>query len=164
MRVYDIISTIFFLALGVCTIIGGLRLGFGEWETPGTGFIAVLAGVLLSFLSLLWLAMALTKKWGIGPAKKFFAGPSSYKRLILTVLVLAIYTFLLNKLGFVISTFFYLLFLFKTVEPQTWKVATTVALIVTILSVCCFQLWLGVQLPEGLIRIYSIKKWIYSLM
>jgi putative tricarboxylic transport membrane protein len=149
------------MVLGICVFIGGWRLGFGEWKDPGPGFMAVLSGLLIFFLSALWLAMTLLKKWGIDLAKKFFSESDSYKRVILIILALVFYTFLLNIAGFMISTFIFLVFLFRMIEPQRWRLAIVVALIVTIISVFVFQFWLGVQLPEGPFSLYVIKKWIY---
>jgi len=145
----------------VCVIIGGWRLGFGEWKNPGPGFIAVLAGLLIFFLSASWLAMTLLKKWSVGSTKMFFGESDSYKRVILVILALVVYTFVLNYAGFMVSTFVFLVFLFRAIEPQRWRLAMVLALIVAILSVLVFQVWLGVQLPEGPFSIYGIKKWIY---
>lgn len=161
MRTYDIISTTFFMLLGAYVFIEGRKLGFGEWKNPGPGFIPVLSGLLIFFLSALWLAMTLLKKWGVGSTKRFFSESHSYKRVIFIILALIVYTFLLNYAGFMVSTFIFLVFLFRAIEPQRWRLAVVVALIVAILSVFVFQLWLGVQLPEGPFSIYGVKKWIY---
>lgn len=148
------------MMMGVYVVIEGWRLGFGAWREPGTGFLAVLSGTVIFFLSALWIVITLVKKWGIETTKKFFSKPDSYKRVILTIVTFAVYTFLLDKAGFMVSTFIFLIFLFRAIEPQSWRLVIVVALFVTILSVLVFQVWLAVPLPEGFFSIYSIEKWI----
>ena len=161
MRTYEIISTLFFMALGVWVAIGGWRLQFGEWKNPGPGFIPVLSGILIFLLSALWLVMTLVKKWGMGERKIFFSEPGSSLKVILSVLALVFYAILLDRVGFMISTFVLLIFLFRAIEPQSWKISIAMAFIVTFFCVFCFQVWLQVQFPEGLFSIYLLRKWIY---
>ncbi|MBW2148747.1 MAG: tripartite tricarboxylate transporter TctB family protein [Deltaproteobacteria bacterium] len=161
MRFYDFVSTLAFCILGLLVIVGGIRLGFGHWNDPGQGFMAILSGITLSILSVLWLAITLVKKSTSGTTKTFFPAPDSYKKMILTLLPVVLYALLLNKLGFLITTFLFLIFLFKVIEPQRWSKAIGTAFIATVCSFCLFQLWLNVQFPDGLISIYWIKKWIY---
>ena len=146
------------MVLGLYVITSGVRLGFGEWRDPGPGFIAVVSGAVLLFLSALWLVMTLVKKWGLEPTKRFFAESDSYKRVLLTLLSLVIFALLLDWVGFMISTLLLLVFLFRAIEPQRWKLAIPLAIGITILCVIVFQLWLQVQFPEGPFSIYNIMK------
>jgi putative tricarboxylic transport membrane protein len=147
--------------LGVCVIVGGWRYGFGEWQNPGPGFMAVVAGVIIFFLSALWLVLSLVKRRSVEPTKKFFAETGCYKRVIFTLLAFLVYTFFFEKAGFIISTFLFLILLMKAVEPQSWKLTILVSLFVSILSVLIFQVCLHVPFPEGPLNIYSVIKWIY---
>jgi putative tricarboxylic transport membrane protein len=160
MRTYDIASTLFLMALGLYVIISGVRLGFGEWQDPGPGFIAVLSGCVLFFLSALWLMMTMAKKWGLEPTKRFFAESDSYKRVLLTLVSLVVFAALLNLIGFMIATLALLIFLFRAIDPQRWRLAIPLALGITIVCVIVFQIWLQVQLPEGPFSIYAIMRWL----
>lgn len=160
MRTYDIISTLFLMTIGLYVIISGVRLGFGEWQDPGSGFIAVLSGCVLFFLAAIWLVMTIAKKWGLEPTKKFFAESDSYKRVLLTLLSLVVFAALLDLIGFMITTFALLVFLFRVIDPQRWRLAIPLALGITIVCVIVFQLWLHVQLPEGPLSIYTIMRWV----
>ena len=147
------------MALGLYVMASGFDLGFGEWHEPGSGFIAVLSGGLLFSLSVLWFGMTLLKKWGREERKKFFKEPDSFKKVLLTLLPLIGFTLILNRVGFMISSFLLLGFLLKAVEPQRWRITILLTLIVTILCVLVFQVWLKVQFPEGPVSLYSIRKW-----
>ena len=149
------------MGLGVWVALGGWQLDFGEWRDPGPGFIPVLSGILIFSLSALWLAMTLIKKWGMEPRRKFFSEPGSLFKIALSVLALVVYTLLLSQVGFLISTLVLLIFLLRAIEPQSWRMTLTMAFLVTIFCVLCFQVWLQVQFPEGLFSIYQIKKWIF---
>jgi putative tricarboxylic transport membrane protein len=148
------------MALGLYVIISGVRLGFGEWQDPGPGFIAVLSGCALFFLSALWLVMTMAKKWGLETTKKFFAESDSYKRVLLTLVSLVVFAAFLNRIGFMIATLALLIFLFRAIDPQKWRIAIPLALVITIVCVIVFQIWLQVQLPEGPISIYTIMRWL----
>ena len=160
MRKYDIISTVFFAALGIYVIISGFRFGFGDWHEPGPGFIAVVSGALLLSLSALWLVMTLTKKWGMEAGKRFFKERDSSKKVLYTLLSLLGFTLLMNGLGFMIASLLFMVFLLKTVEPQRWRRTILLAFSTTILCVIVFQLWLQVQFPEGPLSIYAMMKWV----
>jgi hypothetical protein len=56
-------------------------------------------------------------------------------------------------LGFILSTIGLLVFLFKAVEPQKWSWAVLGAMISTLAAYSVFRLWLGCQLPQGLLGI-----------
>jgi len=145
--------------VGVCVTIGGWKLGFGRWQNPGPGFLPMLLGIIISLLSLVWLIMSIARERDIKPSKMFY----DYRKVILIILSLIVYTLLLDKAGFMICTFLFLIFLFRAIEPQRWRLVIVLALVVTVVSVFVFQLWLGVQFPEGPFSIYLVKRWIYSI-
>ena len=160
MRRYDLISTILFSILGIYVIVSGFRIGFGDWHEPGPGFIAVLAGSLLLFLSVLWLVMTLLKKWGMEAGKRFFKESGSWKRVLYILFALAGFTLLLNRAGFMIASPLFMVFLLRSVEPQRWRTTLLLSLVVTILSVIVFQICLQVQFPEGPLSVYTIMRWV----
>ena len=146
------------MLLGIYVIGSGIRLGFGDWHEPGPGFIAVVSGSLLLCLSAFWLLMTLLKKWGMEAQRKFFKEPDSPKKVLLTVLSLAGFALFIKGAGFMISSFLFMIFLLRAVEPQKWRITILLSLTVTVLCVIVFQLWLQVQFPEGPLSIYRITK------
>jgi putative tricarboxylic transport membrane protein len=160
MRVYEISSALFFSVLGIAVIVGGLRLGFGQWQNPGQGFMAVLAGIALTFLSGVWTVLTVVKHEKIGP-KSFFVSRQSRRHVMLILLSLMLYALILNTFGFLTTTFLFLVFLFRVIKPQTWMRTLITALIVSIVSFILFEMLLKVQFPQGFLNLYRIKYWIF---
>jgi hypothetical protein len=158
-RIYDLISTAIFMALGSYIVLSGWMLGFGRWQQPGSGFIAVLAGCLLFGLAGLWFVMAAVKRWGIEPTRRFFPEPGSLRRVLCLTVALIGFTWILETAGFVVSCFLLMVFLMRAIEPQGWRSTLAFAFISTLFCVLVFQIWLKVEFPEGWINIYAIRKW-----
>ncbi len=160
MRRYEMISTMFFMALGAYVSLSGWRMGFGSWQEPGPGLIAVLAGGVLFGLSGLWCVMSLLKDWGLGAAKRFFPEAGSARRVGLLALGLVGFTLILEHTGFIIACFLLMLFLLRAIEPQKWRLSLVFAIVTTIVCVAVFQFWLKVEFPDGPINTYAVQKWI----
>lgn len=150
MRSRDIISSLFWAAIGVAICVGGYELGLGDLHNPGGGFMFFWVGVIMIGLSAGILAQALRQKAVAGEMKAAWAG-TSVKKLISVLAVLFIYAYLLTPLGFIPATILLLLFLFKAVEPQRWLWAIVGAVVSTLVAYGVFQLWLKCQLPQGLL-------------
>ena len=74
--------------------------------------------------------------------------------MVMTVGALLAYAVLMNYLGFMISTFIFLAFLLRAIEPQRWSVALLGSLAASVAFYCLFEMGLKAQLPRGLIRIF----------
>jgi hypothetical protein len=160
MPFYDSISTVVLLVLGLWVTASAWSLGFGRWEEPGTGFMGVLSGVILSLLSLLWLGISLARRMhGASTHKGFFPEKDSLRNVIGVFLPLCCFTLAFERLGFLICSFCFLAYLFKE-DSRGWWPAVRLSLIVSIMTFIIFQVWLQIQFPEGLFPLYRIKQWI----
>lgn len=158
---YDIVSTLFFLAIGVITTISSWTIGFGKWEDPGPGFMGALSGAALSLFSLIWLVDSWAKRHAGGSSSiKFFPEAQSPARIIKVLVPLCGFALLLEPLGFLICTFLFLAFLLKD-DSKSWSRTLLFSLVVSVATYLVFEVWLQVQFPEGLLPIYRIKKWIF---
>ena len=150
MRIKDIISSLFWAAMGIGICCGGYDLGLGSLNDPGGGFMFFWVGVIMFGLSCSIFIRAAKEKAVVGEVTSVWAGISLTK--IAAVLVaLFIYAYLLTPLGFIPTTILLLIFLFKAVEPQRWSWAIIGAVISTLVAYSVFQLWLQCQLPPGLL-------------
>ena len=109
-------------------------------------------GVIMIGLSLGILIRAVRGKATKGEMKAIWAG-ISWKKMVSVLAALFIYAYVFTPLGFILSTIFLLIFLFKAVEPQRWSWAILGAIVSTLAAYGVFRLWLGCQLPQGFLGI-----------
>ena len=139
----------------VCLVIAGIALWqsmkvpMGNIRQPGPGFLPFWVGVILALLSAgLWF-QAGVRKPGVEPVR-FLSGEGKWPYVVAAGVGLLTYTFLLEPLGFIISTFFLLIFLFRVIGKQKWWVGVTGSILVTFFTHLIFKVALKVQLPRGL--------------
>ena len=150
MRTRDIISSLFWAAIGIGISYGGYDLGLGDLHNPGGGFMFFWVGVIMTGLSFGILVQALRQKAIPGEMKSISEG-ISFKKISSVLAVLFIYAFLLTPLGFIPATILLLIFLFRAVEPIGWAKTILGAVVITLVTYGVFQLWLQCQLPSGLL-------------
>ena len=79
------------------------------------------------------------------------------KKLVALYIGLVLYTYLLDKLGFLVDTFLWVAYVGLLVGERKWWVILLTALLGPALGYYVFQVQLGVPLPEGsLLRILGL--------
>lgn len=135
--------------LGVAIAVGGSRLQFGTWETPGPGFVPTLAGVALAGLA----GAVLFTEWRAArahpKARATALDRETVWRLVGTVVALFAYALLLMPLGFMLTTLLVLGFLFRCIAGLGWVVSLGSTAAATALSYLLFSVWLKVPFPPG---------------
>lgn len=125
------------------------RLQIGTYRTPGAGFLPFGVGLLIGILALILMIRPADRKGGVkAPA------PSPGKRWqdILRVLAfLFLYALLLEKIGFVLATFLFMVALLKWVESKSWPAALVTGSAVAGATYLVFEIWLQTQLPRGVL-------------
>jgi putative tricarboxylic transport membrane protein len=153
MKRYYGIESILWLVIGVYTAISAYRLGLGKLRQPGPGFIFFLAASLLIILSIIDLGMALIGKSKTDKDEKnepIWLGVR-WQKVLLVLTGLSIYAYVFNFLGFLLSTFLLMIFLFKAVEPTKWWKSILGTLITILISYGVFRIWLKVPFPTGVL-------------
>ena len=153
MRSRDIISSLFWLAMGIGVCYEAYRLELGTLRDPGSGFIFFWVGIIMIGLSLGVLIRAIKEKAIPGELKKVLWTEVRWRKIVVVLAALSLYAYFFTILGFILSTILLLIFLFKAIEPQSWTKAVLGAIITTFAAYGLFHLWLGVQLPRGLLGI-----------
>jgi putative tricarboxylic transport membrane protein len=138
--------------MGVWVCHGGYELGLGTLNDPGGGFMFFWVGAVMVGLSLGILIRAARVEAVQGELKTVWAG-IPWKKMVSVLAALFIYAYLLIPVGFILTTLFLLVFLFKAVEPQRWSWAILGAIVSTLAAYGVFRLWLQCQLPQGLLGI-----------
>ena len=148
------ISSLAFVVLGLAVSYSSIDLGLGTGRLPGPGFLPFWSGVfLLAIASILFVSALRKKSAGSGqPAQASWSG-IRWKNILIVLAALVLYALIFEKLGFLISAFLLMFFLFKGVEPQRFWVAVVASLLTVFMSYLIFSYWLGVQFPKGLLPI-----------
>jgi len=142
----------FGIAIGIC--LGSLKLSLGEFHNPGPGFLSFAAGFLLGALALVNYFQSRRIRSAEKKSKPFWANRNKGFKMVLTVFALLGYAMGMDYLGFLLSTFIFLAFLLKVIEPQRWSVALLGALSASATAYCIFELLLQSQLPKSPFEIF----------
>ncbi len=86
--------------------------------------------------------------WGLRESLKTHS-----RRVILALICLFAYSLVLDKVGFVIATFFLVGILFRLGEPRRWWALLGMSALVTFLAYLVFGVLLHVYFPRGFLGI-----------
>jgi len=147
MRRHDLISSTVLFVIGLFIVFYAPQFGLGSLSVPGPGFMPFLAGLVICGFSIItFLRAFLSQSAGV---EKIWAN-IKLRRMILTLVMLIVYTFLLRKLGFVICTFFLILILVRFAVSRSWLSSILIGGLSSILSYLLFETLLKAQLPKGI--------------
>jgi putative tricarboxylic transport membrane protein len=108
-------------------------------------------GVVMAGLSAVIFFLTLFEKSVPKQRKSLWSGVR-WKKLILVLVSLLLYAYALIPVGFLLSTCLLLILLFKFIEPQKWSIAISGAILTVLITYVIFHLWLGSQLPKGILE------------
>ena len=147
MRKHDLISSTVLFVIGLFIVFYAPQFGLGSLSVPGPGFMPFLAGLVICGFSIITLLRAfLSQSAGV---EKIWTN-IKLRRMILTLVMLIIYTSLLRTLGFVICTFFLILILVRFAVSRSWLSSILIGGLSSILSHLLFETLLKAQLPKGI--------------
>ncbi len=140
------------MAFGAIFAVGGwVSYGVGWPNAPKGGFLPFWTGLILMGLSCIHLLLEWKSRQG---EEKPLLRRGHIKGLLLTFLSLLGYSFLLRRLGFLLTTFLFIVFLLRFITPQKWKVAVGFSVLIVLFVYALFILWLNTPLPEGMLSDY----------
>lgn len=148
MKNRDLVSSIVWMALGGLFVVGALQHGLMRKGVPGPGFLPFLSGLALIFVSLFVLIPALGQR-GKSVDGDFFPEPSSLGKLLSALAALFAFGVALEYVGYLITTFLFMFFIARLIEPKGWWTTTLLAILTAVLSYLLFVVLLEVQLPKG---------------
>ncbi len=148
----DQVSSAIWFFVGMLIMVFSVPYGLGELRSPSTGFMPFLTGAAICILSFIGLLLGTRAKKQGERWKNFMKGIKWGKPLVALTALFA-YAFLLNYLGFILSTALLVGFLLRAIHPQKWVVVVSGALLISLIAYVVFQLWLETQLPAGIFRL-----------
>jgi len=149
MRRTDFFSAVTLLALALAALLEASKLPFGRVGAPHAGFFPFILAIFLAIFSLVFLAQLIGGHKGeTGDSR---AGSATWKKIILAVGALVVFGALFESLGYVISTFLFMVFLLRAVERQKWSLVVVVSFATSLSTYLVFGLLLGTPLPGGIL-------------
>jgi len=144
-----VISALTLLALALAALFEASKLPFGRLSSPQPGFFPVILAIFLAIFCLVLMAQAMvgTKKES-GASR---AGSAVGKKIVLAVGALVVFGVLFESLGYIISTFLFIVFLLRAVEQQKWSLVVVVAFFTSLATYLVFGLLLNAPLPGGIL-------------
>jgi putative tricarboxylic transport membrane protein len=144
----DLVTSILFLMFTLGAFIESMKLPFGRVSAPAAGFFPAVLAVLLALTSLFIFVEALRGSHDHVAQGK----PLKWKKILLTLGSLLVFGFVFERLGYLLATFFFIIFLLRAVERQSWRLTLSVALSASLVSYIVFGLLLGTPLPTRFLQ------------
>jgi hypothetical protein len=122
------------------------QLAMGSLKRPGPGFLPFgLAGILIA-LSIALIA----SQWRKGSGKTPFWPERTWRRPLLGIIAFGLYAFLIDLIGFLPTTFIFLILWMGIIESISWRQIAMVSIGVTLALYLIFGYFLEVPLPGGI--------------
>jgi putative tricarboxylic transport membrane protein len=146
--------------LSVSVVLAGLagfvlwesrHLSFGSMRVPQTGFFPLVLATLLLILAIILCAQGLFgAESGRSPDHIL---PEGWFRIAFTLAAMIGFALVLERLGFLLTTFFLMILLLRAIESQRWSKVFLVAVLTAIASYAIFGWVLGIPVPGGIFGI-----------
>ncbi|MEW6669589.1 MAG: tripartite tricarboxylate transporter TctB family protein [Thermodesulfobacteriota bacterium] len=144
---YPIIPFLFWGLLGILAMLLSRKLDLGSFHKPGPGLVPFLLGLVLLVTSLYPIIMSFASKREASLSAKEVRAPANYRKMIFVLFCMLLYSFLFERLGFVISTSCFLVCLFRGMGNR-WSSALIGSAITVLATYFLFTL-LGIRFPRG---------------
>jgi len=144
-----LVTSILFFMLAAGAFIESMKLPFGSISAPAAGFFPAVLAMLLALTSLFAFLQAFRGSH-VGTAQ---GEPLKWKKILLTLGSLLVFGFVFERLGYLLATFLFIIFLLRAVERQSWRLTLSVAFSASLVSYIVFGLLLGTPLPAGLLQL-----------
>jgi len=144
----DFFQGLLWLCIGVGVLFFSSSYSMGSLSEPGPGALPFGLGLVFVLLSLI----LLFRSWRDKPSedKKRLSFGSRWHKIFMIILFLALVTFFLESLGYLLSIFLMITLSMLIMEPKRWVSALLLGSISSFSSYVLFDVWLKVQLPKGL--------------
>ena len=142
------IISLTFIALGVAMSFGGIKLGLGTAMLPGPGFFPLIAGLSLTTFAGISLLSSLRKNRENEISEDW--KDIRWRSILLTFVALTVYSNILDTLGFIVSTLFMLVLLFRLYEQEKWIFTILKSLFTTTVVYGVFDKIFQLNLPRGI--------------
>lgn len=152
MKKYHPIVVGSWIALSLLASILSYRLGLGTLHSPGPGLMPFITGTLLLIVSLYLLAASFLKSGEEQEVRGEKPGRAGFANKGLMIVSLFGYALLLERLGYLITTFLFLIASFRLAGSKGWGSALVTSTLVVVLTYFVFTSF-GLRFPAGILQL-----------
>src|SRR4030042_4665030 len=145
----EIIFGMVIFIFGGVTAVLSLRMPIGTFRMPGTGMFPLILGILLMFLSCIFLLKLLYQHKKTTARRESAAERGSPVQLILFFGTMVLATAFFNQLGYPLTSFLLLVVLLRTLGMKQWFLNILLSFLSAVASYFLFVQWLKIPLPKG---------------
>jgi putative tricarboxylic transport membrane protein len=153
----SLIPILFWILLSLFIVFFSRNIGLGEFRAPGPGLMPFLVGLFLLLISLYALIRSLLRRSGREETSNREGSKIHFRQIGLVLLLLLAYALLLEKIGYLITAFLMLVFLFRSAGSKGWRFVLITSS-VTALVTYVFFTYLGLRFPTGILGIGGLFK------
>ncbi len=150
--VTSLIPVVFWILLSLFIIFFSHHIGLGEFRSPGPGLMPFLVGFSLLLISLYALIRFLLSRGSRGKTLNIEESRIYFRKIGLVLLLLLAYASLLERIGYLITAFLTLVFLFRSAGSKGWRFALVTSGVTALITYAFFT-YLGLRFPPGILRI-----------
>jgi len=148
----QVLSALVLLTFAILFFLQAIRYHLGRLINPEPGLFPIIMSSILGLLAILLLMKQVLRKDSQRErAENPWIG-LQWPKTVYTSLTLLLYLAFFNSLGFLLSTFLLMEFLFLFGNPKKWMLGTFGAFLSSGISYAIFKALLGIQLPSGFIE------------
>jgi hypothetical protein len=144
----NFLQGLLWLFIGVVVLFLSSQYSMGTLSEPGPGVLPFGLGLVFVLLSSILLFRSFRVK-ELEYEKRLAFGPR-WRKVFLVILFLGLITFFIESLGYLLSVFLMITLSMLLMEPKRWVSALLLGIISSFFSYVLFDVWLKVQLPQGL--------------
>ena len=137
------------IVIGVAISFLSQRTGIGSFTEPGAGFVALVSGLFLIAVGFVMSIAPKEKGDERGKPAALMDRSGRSFRLFLTIALLVLYGLLLQPLGYVLTTFLFMLGLFYDLEKRSITVPLFASFASVAVTYGLFEIWLKARFPRG---------------
>ena len=142
-------SGIALLILSALVCWKSILMPYGGLSHPRAGFLPLWYGIVLGALSIGLILKATVAKRESRMVREIFDEDVQWGKVLLTLILLLLFAFSVEYVGFVLATFLFMVALLRLIEYRPWKTVIGWAIVGSVGSFLIFVVCLKLRLPKG---------------
>jgi putative tricarboxylic transport membrane protein len=143
-------SGLFWVAFSVFVCLESLQAGVGTLGRPGAGFLSFWSALILGLLAMILVVGSFAVRSKEPKTVELF-GKRKRSNVVIALVSLLLYVVFVERAGYLVTTFGLMIILYVIAGRSRVWVQIIGAVVTVLVTYIVFDLWLGVQLPKGML-------------